>query len=283
MIFILLFSICYEASANIDGPKARCRTSPETSLETGPQTSLVEEQDPKGGLYQNIASHDSAFKLLQQESLQKVEALLQDKEFRDTMLVLQNKASNSQNLSTVSKTEPLGTLSEGNLSDANLPKTSLPEASLPEASLSETSLPEASLSETSLYIFVSFSLSEKALLNLAQDAKRFGATLVLRGFRESSYTKTAQSLQKIITKTGLGVLIDPELYSLFHITAVPTYILAKPFSLQSQERTQTPIKWAPLHDKLQGHVSVQYVLESFAKEGDLQQEARVFLHQGANP
>ncbi len=255
--FMLLFSISYQASASIGG-QGHCRTSPETRLETSSQTSLVGEQDPKEGLYQNVASHDSAFTQLRQESLQKVEALLQDKEFRDTVLVLQNKASHSQNLSTVSKTEPLGTLSEANL-------------------------PEASLSETSLYIFVSFSLSEKALLNLAQEAKRFGATLVLRGFKKGSYTKTAQSLQEIIIKTGLGVLIDPELYSLFHITAVPTYILAKPFSLQSQERTQTPIKWAPLHDKLQGHVSVQYVLEAFAKEGDLQQEARVFLHKGANP
>ncbi|MBA3814686.1 MAG: type-F conjugative transfer system pilin assembly protein TrbC [Alphaproteobacteria bacterium] len=233
MLYIVIFaiiSIGYAASASIDGPKARCRTSP--------QASLVEELAPKEGLYQNIASHDSAFTQLRQESLQKMEALLQDKEFRDTALVLQNKASNSQNLPPVSKTKPLN----------------------------------------ELYIFVSFSLSEKALLNLAQEAKRFGATLVLRGFKEGSYTKTAQSLHKIITKTGQGVLIDPELYSLFHITAVPTYILAKPFSVQSQERIQTP-----LHDKLQGHVSVQYVLESFAKEGDLQQEARVFLHTGAIP
>ncbi|MBA3814536.1 MAG: type-F conjugative transfer system pilin assembly protein TrbC [Alphaproteobacteria bacterium] len=249
-VIFIVFSMSYEVSASIGSQKARCRACSQTSLQTSP----VEELARKGGLSQNIVSNESTFKLLQQESLQKVEALLQDKEFRDTVL-LQNKASNSQNLSTVSKTEPLGTLSEA-------------------------SLLETSLSETSLYIFVSFSLGEKALLNPAQEAKRFGATLVLRGFKEGSYKKTAQSLQKIITKTGLGVLIDPELYSLFHITAVPTYILAKPFSLQSQERIQTPIKWAPVHDKLQGHVSVQYVLESFAKEGDLKREAQTLLKRG---
>jgi type-F conjugative transfer system pilin assembly protein TrbC len=123
-----------------------------------------------------------------------------------------------------------------------------------------------------LYLFVSFSMGEKALLNLAHEAKQVGATLVLRGFKEDSYTKTAKALQNIITKTGQGVLIDPELYSLFQITAVPTFVLARPFSLQTQERTQTPI-----HDKLQGHVSVRYALETFAKEGDLKDEAQFLL------
>lgn len=123
-----------------------------------------------------------------------------------------------------------------------------------------------------LYIFVSFSLGEKALLNLAQEAKAYGATLVLRGFKDGSYAQTVKSLQKIVLKTGQGVLIDSELFSLFSVTAVPTYVLAKPFQLQAQERIQTP-----LHDRLQGHVSISYVLEVFAKEGSLQEEAHSLL------
>ena len=61
----------------------------------------------------------------------------------------------------------------------------------------------------SLYVFVSFSLGEKALLNLAHEAKQFGATLVLRGFKDGSYLKAAQALQKIIQETGQGFMIDP--------------------------------------------------------------------------
>ena len=124
----------------------------------------------------------------------------------------------------------------------------------------------------SLYIFVSFSLGEKALLNLAQDAKQFGATLVLRGFKDGSYLKTAQALQKIIQETGQGFMIDPELFSLFAVTAVPTYVLSRPFQLNAPEVTQTP-----LHDRLQGHVSVSYVLGVFAKEGSLKEEANALL------
>jgi conjugal transfer pilus assembly protein TrbC len=115
-------------------------------------------------------------------------------------------------------------------------------------------------------------------LNIAHEAKRFGATLVLKGFREGSYRKTAQELQAIIIKTGQGVIIDPELYTLFNITAVPSFVLAQPFSLYSQERIQTP-----LHDKLQGHVSLHYALERFSKEGDLKEESLNLLHRVVSP
>lgn len=126
-----------------------------------------------------------------------------------------------------------------------------------------------------LYIFVSFSLGEKALENLAHEAKHYGATLVLRGFKDRSYLKTVKSLEKIIQKSGQGFIIDPESYTLFVIQAVPAYVLAKPFQLQSEERTQTP-----LHDRLQGHVSLQFALEAFAKDGHLKDEAKFFLRQG---
>ena len=123
-----------------------------------------------------------------------------------------------------------------------------------------------------LYIFVSFSLGEKALLNLANEVQPYGATLVLKGFVDGSYAKTVQALQNIIVKTGQGFIIDPELFSLFAVTAVPAYVLAKPFQLSAQERTQSP-----LHDRLQGHVSVSYALETFAQSGDLREEAQALL------
>lgn len=182
--------------------------------------------------YQNSDLSDSFFTRLQQESLQKVETLQKDPAFQEIVAELHNNASKNSSAFKNPSDEAKG----------------------------------------ELYIFVSFSMGEKALLNLAHEAKRFGAILVLRGFKDGSYVKTAQALQNMITKTGQGVVIDPELYSLFNITAVPTFVLAKMFTLNSAERTQTPI-----HDKLQGHVSVHYSLETFANEGDLKDEARSLL------
>lgn len=130
-----------------------------------------------------------------------------------------------------------------------------------------------------LTLFVSFSLGEKALLNLAHEAKIYGATLVLRGFKDGSYAKTVHALQKIIQKTGQGFIIDPELFSLFSVIAVPTYVLSKPFQLQALESKTQERTFTPIHDRLQGHVSLQYALETFAKEGDLQNEAHSLLEK----
>ncbi len=179
---------------------------------------------------------DTDFQSFIKESLKKSESLLSDPTFQDVITELNSKIS---------------------------PQTS---------DKITTGEPSSKVLKSLLYIFVSFSLGEKALLNLAYDAKRYGATLVLRGFVEGSYRKTVQALHKIIIKTGQGALIDPELFSLFSITTIPTYVLTRPFQLYVQERTQTP-----LHDRLQGHVSLQYALEMFAKEGDLQNEAQFLL------
>jgi len=164
---------------------------------------------------------------LEEESLQKKNAVLEDSAFQNFVTTLQNQV-------------PLQTMSYNESGD--------------------------------LYIFVSFSLGEKALLNLAIDAKRYGATLVLRGFIDGSYAKTAKALQKVIQKANQGFIIDPELFTLFAVTAVPTYVLTKPFPLTALERLQTP-----LHDRLQGHVSVQYALETFAPQGDCKAEAQFLL------
>ena len=218
---------------------ASCCVHKETSCRTSLQMNLVQELAHAQEVYQKPALQDNVFKKLQADSLKKMEKLQNDPAFQEIVTELQSGNPLNTEVNSLSKTE-------GNLFD------------------------------TSLYIFVSFSLGEKALLNFASDAKRFGATLVLRGFRDGSYAKTVQALQKIIRKAGQGVIIDPELYSLFTITAVPTFILAKPFTLNPTERTQTPI-----YDKLQGHVSARYALEIFAKEGDLKDVAQALLKRGA--
>jgi len=182
---------------------------------------------------------------LKEESLKKVDALQQTEDFQDLVADLQNK---------------------------------LPEffENKKNPSKQNSDLPDQK-PEGSLYVFVSFSMGETALLNLAHEAKHYGATLVLRGFKKG-YKKTVQALQKIINKTGQGFIIDPDLFDLFAITAAPTFILTKPFPLNAIERTQTP-----LHDRLQGHVSLHYALETFLKEGDLKETAQALLDEGKKP
>ncbi len=184
---------------------------------------------------------DKEFQAFLSESSKQKDAVLESKEFHDVVAILQEQALQAQ------------------AHRVQTPLQSSPSKSKP----------------VELTLFVSFSLGEKALLNIAQDAKKWNATLVLRGFKEGSYIKTAKALQKIIQKTGQGFIIDPELFTLFAIQVVPTFVLSKPFQLNASERMQTP-----LHDRIQGHVSAQYALETFAKEGDLKDEAKSLLLTG---
>lgn len=188
---------------------------------------------------------------LQEESFAKGEAVQNDRSFQDfqtNVLKKNDKIVNSKSFQAA--------------------VTELKENSKKTTETSKTKSPGE------LYIFVSFSLGEKALLNLARDAKQFDATLVLRGFKDGSYTKTAKAFQKIIQKTGQGVIIDPEFFELFAVRAVPNFILTKPLQLYAEERLQTP-----LHDRIQGHISARYALETFSRMGELKYEALALLQQ----
>lgn len=240
-------------------------------------------------------SQDSAIQKIQEDSQNKIDTLLKDKEFQNIVSTLEAKVScsatnlsfgtSSKDANFVSKScqmengfERLRCKSLRLESPSDLVLENIPRLESP-SDLSSESLPSTRsggmLRPGNFYIFVSLSLGEKALLNLAIDAKRYGATLVLRGFKAGSYVKTVHALQKIIQETGQGLIIDPELFTLFAIQAIPTFVLSKPFHLNASERIQTP-----LHDRIQGHVSPKYTLETFAKEGDLKDEAKSLLLTG---
>ncbi len=203
---------------------------------------------------QLLTGQSSTEQSLTGDSLKIIEMMKNDKDFQSFLTI------SSQKRDVVLKDSEIqnfvATLQDQKLTQAPQPK--------------HKSVPPNPTAE--LYLFVSFSLGEKALLNLAQEAKAYGATLILKGFIEGSYAKTVKALQAIITKTGQGVIIDPELFTLFNVKAVPTYVLAKPFQLNALEHNQTP-----MHDRIQGHISLQYALEKFAKEGNLQEEASSLL------
>ncbi|MBY0501642.1 MAG: type-F conjugative transfer system pilin assembly protein TrbC [Alphaproteobacteria bacterium] len=211
--------------------------------------------------YKAVSLGETDIKILQEKSAQKVDELQPAKDFQD----FQQELLQKQDLVLESKEfqDFVTTLHE-----------KLPHSHPTCQNAEKTNLggSQAHNSKRNFYIFVSFSLGEKALLNLAHEAQHYGATLVLRGFKEGSYAKTVQVLQKIILETGQGFVIDPELFTLFSVTSVPAFILAKSCLFNVFERISTPF-----HDRLQGHVSLNYALETFAKDGDLQDEAKALL------
>lgn len=241
-LFLFLFNALEAKTACVQNNTCPLQLQ-ENFIQNSPQTVEATQQDKE-------------FQTFLTKSLQQRDNILESKEFQDVVATLR--------ASTLPAQKPL------------------------QSSQNPTEITKNKPAE--LTLFVSFSMGEKALLNLAHEAKIYGATLVLRGFKDGSYAKTIKALQRIIQKTmssgdrpgeGQGFIIDPELFSLFSVTAVPTYVLSRSFqqTLESKtleshasERTQTPI-----HDRLQGHVSLHYALEMFAKEGDLKEEAHSLL------
>ncbi|OJX11905.1 MAG: type-F conjugative transfer system pilin assembly protein TrbC [Caedibacter sp. 37-49] len=105
-------------------------------------------------------------------------------------------------------------------------------------------------------VFASFSMPETALKQLANDLKKVGGALVIRGLINNSFKDTSLYLQKL----GEGVLLDPTLFEKFNIVAVPTFIIVEG-DLKNEQ--------TPRHDKLQGNVSLRFVLERAIKEGEI--------------
>jgi conjugal transfer pilus assembly protein TrbC len=79
-----------------------------------------------------------------------------------------------------------------------------------------------------LIVFVSLGLPRPTLERLVADAERVKATLVLRGVRDRSVTKTAKTIAELIGKRTVSWQIDPALFTRFEVRAVPTFVLIDP-------------------------------------------------------
>ena len=144
-----------------------------------------------------------------------------------------------------------------------------------EEKLPQSLLGEIQDGEGDLFVFVSFSMGEKALLGVCREAKRYGATVVLRGFLGGSFKRTTLALAKIMEETGEGMIVDPHLFQLFRVQSVPTFVLSEAISIVFSERRMTPV-----FDQMVGMMSLRYALERFATEGDLSTTAKAVLRKG---
>jgi len=119
-----------------------------------------------------------------------------------------------------------------------------------------------------LLIFVSTSLPPETLKRLGEQAAKAGGVLMLRGFKgglkKGALGETMRAMRPII-ETGAGVQIDPEAFSRFEISAVPTFVLAAPEPGCQPTEEQPKCAWQAA--KLSGDVSLDYALEHWVRRG----------------
>lgn len=119
-----------------------------------------------------------------------------------------------------------------------------------------------------IYIFVSLSIPKMNLINLASEAKRlndsqeYKIALVLRGLKEGSYKKTALYLQEIISKSDIGMIIDPTLFERYSIDVVPTFVTLR------KQIICPPNKSCPTgkYNKISGNITLDYAINQMREK-----------------
>lgn len=119
--------------------------------------------------------------------------------------------------------------------------------------------------ERNLMVFVSFSVPEKALLNLAKQAKKIDAVLVFRGVKgglqQSNWTVAMKAI-KPLADTGASVIIHPDAFKQFDIKQVPAFVLSN----QDAKSCSDNKKQCEGDLKAFGDVSLEYVLDHWSRQ-----------------
>ena len=111
-----------------------------------------------------------------------------------------------------------------------------------------------------LLAFVSLSMPDASLLRLVADAERSGVTLVMRGLVDSSIQQTMARVAELIGTHQVAWVIDPEAFTRFNITTVPSYVLVRAGVTTSQCDAGTCVADGDFV-RLAGDVAIGYAME----------------------
>ena len=105
--------------------------------------------------------------------------------------------------------------------------------------------------ESDFFAFVSFSMPESLWVEMSYGLEKNGGVFVLRGFPKDSFQKFLEKVMDF-RKKGINapVVVDPDAFEKYQITAVPTFVLEKEGGFR----------------KVVGNVSVDYALEKLREE-----------------
>lgn len=106
------------------------------------------------------------------------------------------------------------------------------------------------IQDESLYVFISFSMGDEAILALANEVSSVKGVLLLRGIPQNSFKSLAKKLLDLKQK-GLTaeIRIDPKAYCDYGITAIPSFVKLRKNGF----------------DKITGNISLSYALERFSE------------------
>lgn len=128
-----------------------------------------------------------------------------------------------------------------------------------------------SVPEDALLVFVSFSMPQQVLENLAQQARLAGGVMVLRGMVNGNLSET-QAAAARVNSAGAAWEINPELFTTFDVQTVPAFVLTgdktvldagcAPNDFEQCSNTNT-------FSKVSGDLSVQVALDTMRMRSEI--------------
>ena len=116
-----------------------------------------------------------------------------------------------------------------------------------------------------IIVFMSLSAPPEAWREWSFEAARIGAPLVLRGVGPQGLGDTVKRVGAHLAE-GAGAAIDPRLFRLFDIKAVPA-VAAVPGGVPPCRSRGCSADPAPLHDRVSGNIGLDAALRIVAEEG----------------
>jgi conjugal transfer pilus assembly protein TrbC len=131
-----------------------------------------------------------------------------------------------------------------------------------------------------LLAFVSFSIPLVTLQRMAADAEHTHTTFVLRGMIHQDMQETMKAVKAVIGKRKVGWFIDPDAFTRFDVTAVPSYVL---FKRDAVTRNCGGTQCFADGDfaKVSGDVSIGYALDQIESQLPLYRDVVAAVRKGS--
>lgn len=111
-----------------------------------------------------------------------------------------------------------------------------------------------------LYVFVSLGMPKPSLSKIVEQAEKAGAVVVLRGMVDRNMVKTANQIKELVGDHKVAFQIDPRLFKIFGIGAVPATVMVEP-GASFQKCSDKHCNGNAVFAKVMGDVSLQYALQ----------------------
>ena len=146
----------------------------------------------------------------------------------------------------------------------NAPKSpsSLPAENLAGSLAENLSAPPQG---SEIIVFMSLSVPEKSWREWSLEAARIGAPLVLRGVAREGLRATVKRVGGHLAEDS-GAAIDPRLFRLFEVTAVPAVVVV-PGGVPACKSRGCASDPSPPHDRIKGNTGLDAALSIIALEG----------------